>query len=685
MATDRSGWGSRAAKLLTLATLAAVVADVLLLPTRRNQAGTDADASSPDRSGWGSRGPVRILALVALAAVVAGVLLLPGRGDQARAVPGASEDARQAVIEPDDRAGPEPTPVSASADGGRAAGSGPVATDDEEREERRTSGSAVEAAEPSEVAIVAGARLVTEAAPAVFRLTRTGETGRALTVTVGMAESGSMLAGGGREKATFEAGERTTSLSVALADDRVVEETSRVTATIIPGSGYTASAHAGSAELYVADNDRVFLLPDLVADPPVPSGEPEVVWWDGEEMLVLRFEGYVTNLGEGPLDLSGNPQLADPADPTSHDVWQRVRTTTGDWVKLTKPPVRYETDDGHNHFHLMEIVSYSLWDEAGTTQVLRGSKVGFCMLDVESLPERHPNPGEQAYEDSIVDNCRANQPDADSLRMGVTEGWRDVYEPTVTFQWVDVSDLSPGNYRLAAESDPYDIVVETDETNNGVAIADAISVVPGYVAQPLAVETEPGMAVQIVLEAAVFGSPGARVFRIVTPPANGVLDAAAGLTLWGTVLWYTPHEGFSGVDTFEYEAFDWHSAYPRTDPRATAVIGVGVPASTPDQAGSGRVAGPLVAGANTAPVITDPGAQRFTVGDPVDVKVAAADVEGAALTWSADVLPAGVAIVAHTGRIVGNPVVAGSVLSTVTVSDGDLSSQVTISWVIASP
>ena len=168
MASDRSGWGSRAAKLLTLATLAAVVADVLLLPTRRNQAGEVADASSPGRSGWAPRGPAKILALVALAAVVAGVLLLPGRGDQARAVPGASEDAEQAAIEADARDAPEPTAVSASADGGRAVGAGPVATDDDEPEERRTSGAAAEAAEPSEVSIAAGSRLVTGATPVVF-------------------------------------------------------------------------------------------------------------------------------------------------------------------------------------------------------------------------------------------------------------------------------------------------------------------------------------------------------------------------------------------------------------------------------------------------------------------------------------------------------------------------------------
>jgi hypothetical protein len=462
-----------------------------------------------------------------------------------------------------------------------------------------------------------------------------------------------------------------------------------VVAALGPGSVHAIEKGSASGALYYSDGSRILLLPDLVADPPTPWEETEVVWWDGEEMLVLRFEGYVTNLGDGPLDLSGDPRLEDPDDPTSHDVWQRVRTAAGAWVSLTKPPVRYETADGHNHFHLMEIAAYTLWDEAGTTQVLRGQKVGFCMLDVERLDGRHSHPGERAYEEEVVENCRANQPDADSLRMGVTEGWRDVYEGSITFQWVDVSDLLPGRYRLASESDPYDIVVEGDETNNGIAMAEAVSIVPGYIAQPQAVATGVDQPVDIVLSATRFGSPGPRYFRVVTLPANGSLDVALEVGLSGTILWYTPNEGFSGVDVFEYEAFDLYSAYPRTPARASVSIGVGEAGVTALLAGRkdapGRAVLTLTGGTNTAPVITDPGAQSFTVGDSVDVSVPAADVEGDLLTWSVDVLPAGVEIVARTGRIVGNPTASGPVLSTVTVSDGELSSRVTIAWAIHAP
>ncbi|MXZ89070.1 MAG: hypothetical protein F4Z07_09575 [Dehalococcoidia bacterium] len=545
---------------------------------------------SADRSGWGSPGPTKIVALAALTALVVGISLVTARGDPAG--PGQDAPAPQLETVADARGGNEAEPASAPAapDVSESTTARVVPTDEDGVEDPGDSPPPPVVTEPAEVSIASGPRLVTEAAPALFTLTRTGETGRALTVAVGVAESGSMLDGAAPEAVTFAEGERTTTLSVAMVDDDVVEATSRVAVTISPGEGYLVQEDAGSAAVFVADNDRHFLLPDLVSDAPTPWGEAEVVWWSGEEMLVLRFEGYVTNLGDGPLDLRGNPQLADPDDATSHEVWQRVRTSTGDWVSLTKPPVRYETADGHNHFHLMKVMEYSLWDETGTTQVAPGRKVGFCMLDVEPLPERHPAPGERGYEEEDIENCRANQPDTDYLLMGVTEGWRDVYEGNLTFQWVDVSDLSPGHYRLAARADPHDIVVESDETNNGVAISDVISVVPGHVAQPLAVATESDTAIDIVLAAETFGIPGSRYFRVVTAPANGTLNAAVGDWLSGTILWYTPDAGFSGYDLFEYEAFDPYSAYPRQAVRAVVAIRVGeadAPLGKPNDKGDG--------------------------------------------------------------------------------------------------
>ena len=535
------------------------------------------------------------------------------------------------------------------------------------------------------------------------------------------------------------------------------------------GRGLRADAQAVVAGPGIDAIPEDYLLPDLVSDPPGFDYGVHEVRAGGQRRLVLRFDGYVTNLGDGPVDLSGNPQLVDPADPTSHDVWQRVKTASGEWFKLAKPPVRYETADGHNHFHLMDIVAYSLWSSDGVTLVAPGAKVGFCLADSEALPDRHPDPGPAAYSDVDNQNCMANEPNATSLEMGVTEGWRDIYDGDLTFQWIDVSDVSPGRYRLGVEADPYNILIESDETNNGVALSDDVSVVRGYVAKSKVFTGEPDTTLQLRLPAGSYGTPGRNpgriAFRIVSHPSHGTIATARNYTavqggnsydaFLNRTVTYTPDAGFSGVDTFEFVAFDSTSPdFPTSPIVATATIDmtaaeavvsiVDAPASivagtttslraqvTGAAAGvswavegvdrgnstvgtidaDGTYAAPAAVPAsgsvvvratstaapsafsetaititeapNTAPSVAFPGNQSFSVGDSVDVHVVATDAQGDRLTWNVDTLPAGLDLVRSTGRIVGNPTTPGTSQSVVTVSDGDLSASVTVSWNIS--
>ena len=217
------------------------------------------------------------------------------------------------------------------------------------------------------------------------------------------------------------------------------------------------------------------LLPDLVSDKPFPVNM-EVLGATATDpgQFVIRFHGYVTNLGDGPLDIAGNPQLTDPNDPDSHSVYQRAlkvgatdRNDPASFVQVGKARVQYETADGHNHFHLMEISRYSLWNADRTALVSPGLKVGFCLYDSNQLATRHDNPANYFYSFGVVQWCDANRPDATDIRMGTSEGWRDTYSSHLTFQWVDASDVAPGRYWLAAESDPDNRIVESDETNNG--------------------------------------------------------------------------------------------------------------------------------------------------------------------------------------------------------------------------
>ena len=364
---------------------------------------------------------------------------------------------------------------------------------------------------------------------------------------------------------------QTIKVKVSFTDDAGNDETLSSGAT----DAVAAPECDNIGDCDIEDVDDL-LLPDLVSYQHDYSVAEVVATPDGTEFFALRFAGFVTNLGDGPLDLRGNPQLADDADLTSHDVWQRALTIDGDWVNLTKPPIDFEVDDGHDHFHVMGIVEYSLWDTSGTVEISSGAKIGFCLIDVMERPDLHANPGPKRHEQWDPDNyyCQSGRPRAKILHMGISEGWQDIYSFSETFQWIDVSDVQPGYYRIGQRVDPDNVIVESDETNNELVLTQRLQVVPGYVARPEMVSVEPDAAVRFKLSVDEYfddtnledGSPRTRAHRIVTQPSHGSLDVGDTVTVivdgathqvftdeWVT---YTPDPGYAGVDSFTFVALD---------------------------------------------------------------------------------------------------------------------------------
>jgi hypothetical protein len=109
----------------------------------------------------------------------------------------------------------------------------------------------------------------------------------------------------------------------------------------------------------------------------------------------VRFDGYVTNVGDGPLDVAG--------DPSSGQMMQRVRVN-GSLVNDKSVPVQFETGDGHNHWHLKEVMRYSLWNQAKTAEVAPGLKTGFCLVDSQTAPQPSPSPASRTYSTSASFN-----------------------------------------------------------------------------------------------------------------------------------------------------------------------------------------------------------------------------------------------------------------------------------------
>jgi hypothetical protein len=338
-------------------------------------------------------------------------------------------------------------------------------------------------------------------------------------------------------------------------------------------------------------------LPDLRSDAPEAVQVPE----DDAGRLLLKFNGFVTNVGEGPLHLEGNPQLP-PSDPNGPKQWAFDPDDFGNgpggagWTAVRSPEVLFETNDGHFHWHYMRISRYSLWNQARSAEVAPAQKVGFCLYDSEparGVPLQPPIGG--GY-DGGGDFCRQDTGDlpqlgpngdndgqgiqATSVQMGVSPGYRDVYDWTLGLQWVDISNTAPGRYYLASQADPDNRVAESNE-NNPIAFMSETTVVPGYVPRAVGpVDVPFGGQADVILGASEFEHPimgplGQRVFRVTRAPRNGSLNVAAGSLFSSPYLVYTPKSGFGGVDSFEYEVRDATSRYPINAPRAAVTLNVG--------------------------------------------------------------------------------------------------------------
>ena len=294
----------------------------------------------------------------------------------------------------------------------------------------------------------------------------------------------------------------------------------------------------------------------------------------------------MTNIGEGPLEVSGNPQTGG----VRQRAWSAAQGP-GDLPSeiVGSPEVVYESADGHNHFHLKSAMRYSLWNLAKTAQVAPGQKVGFCLYDIEDAPSPAPAQDPQEYTFDVTQFCDTGEPSATDLRMGTSSGWRDVYNKNLAYQWIDVSNTAPGTYVVGAEADPENRIWEGGGSRESNAPAFATShqvTVPGWSAQPVSV-AQTGGAQDLTLASTKSGtqSNANLRYRIQSGPAHGSLNVAVGAAFNPATqkLTYTPSPGYTGSDSFTFAAFSSSSSFPLNPP----VSSVSLVGATPSVAISG--------------------------------------------------------------------------------------------------
>ncbi len=142
---------------------------------------------------------------------------------------------------------------------------------------------------------------------------------------------------------------------------------------------------------------------------------------------VIRFTTHIKNIGESDFYI-GEPPLS-----------------------TSEPSTQWEWDPCHNHWHYEGYAEYLLYNMNDGTELPIGFKNGFCVMDLECNDGGSPK-----Y------NC-GNQ--------GITSKCGDIYDSSLQCQWIDITNLDPGQYMLVVRVN-WDFSpdalgrIETDFDNN---------------------------------------------------------------------------------------------------------------------------------------------------------------------------------------------------------------------------
>lgn len=171
---------------------------------------------------------------------------------------------------------------------------------------------------------------------------------------------------------------------------------------------------------------------------------------DGRRLL--RFSSIVVNVGEGPFEVHGSRP---DAGATTMTTTQRVFDDAGGHRDVSTPAVMYFGGDGHNHWHVRDLESFVLKRLSDKKKVRTGAKHGFCFFD---------NYRYGSTEDPFYGGCGASGDLV--VTMGLSSGWGDLYSYTLPDQYIDITTLPYGRYRLKATADEDHWFIEGDESNN---------------------------------------------------------------------------------------------------------------------------------------------------------------------------------------------------------------------------
>lgn len=172
----------------------------------------------------------------------------------------------------------------------------------------------------------------------------------------------------------------------------------------------------------------------------------------------LRFSATIVNVGAGPFQL----KMSRSSTGSAFDVAQLLSQPGGSPSEVPVATDLVFGGDGHGHWHIKDLEHYELQRLDNGVKVGTSAKSGFCFFDTTAY--RLSLPG--APQSQVYRSAGCGQQSSLSLTMGVSVGWGDTYPWSLPDQYIDITGLANGKYRLVATADPDGRFIESNPGNN---------------------------------------------------------------------------------------------------------------------------------------------------------------------------------------------------------------------------
>jgi Lysyl oxidase len=182
----------------------------------------------------------------------------------------------------------------------------------------------------------------------------------------------------------------------------------------------------------------------------------------------LRFDQIIANESNGPLELWFTVPTGSSDD--AFPVTQRVHYSDGTTKDQAGGEVHFHPI--HGHYHYESFATSELWasnaqgEKLGSAPATAAKKVSFCIADIRLDKWGQKGDGPRTY---MAPDCLLpafSDAEGDHYRQGLTPGWADVYDWYIPDQYIEVTGVPDGYYRLEFCADPGNTIEETNEDDN---------------------------------------------------------------------------------------------------------------------------------------------------------------------------------------------------------------------------